>query len=208
MSTICGPNIIEDGLVMYLDAANTKSYPGTGTTWYDLSGNGAHGALLNGITWNPAGYFTFDGVDDGVDGFNVPQNYVDLYIGMNSSGSSGTGIEMVVGKYNDIDKSFRISSGFFNNGWDVNDWSYGQDSYNFINGVFNPGTTSLLNKWSIVRLVNQNSSFSPPFVYSLSSDFYNRRYKGSIAFVLMYNRILSNNEVLQNYNAHKSRFNL
>lgn len=35
-----GPKIVTDGLVLYLDAANTKSYPGTGSTWFDLSGNG------------------------------------------------------------------------------------------------------------------------------------------------------------------------
>lgn len=40
-----GPKIITDGLVLCLDAAISKSYPGSGTTWYDLSGNGHHGTL-------------------------------------------------------------------------------------------------------------------------------------------------------------------
>jgi hypothetical protein len=40
MSVFAGPKIIEDGLVLYLDASNEKSYPGTGTTWFDISGNG------------------------------------------------------------------------------------------------------------------------------------------------------------------------
>jgi hypothetical protein len=43
-----GPKIVTDGLVLYLDAANPKSYPGSGTTWYDVSGNGNHGAISNG----------------------------------------------------------------------------------------------------------------------------------------------------------------
>jgi hypothetical protein len=40
-----GPNIVRDGLVLALDAASPRSYPGSGTTWYDLSGNGNNGTL-------------------------------------------------------------------------------------------------------------------------------------------------------------------
>ena len=49
MGVFAGPNIIEDGLVMALDAANPKSYPGSGTTWFDVSGNG-NNATLNSVT--------------------------------------------------------------------------------------------------------------------------------------------------------------
>jgi type II secretion system protein G len=45
-------SIIKDGLVMYLDAGNTESYPGTGTTWFDLSGNSNNGTLVNGVSYN------------------------------------------------------------------------------------------------------------------------------------------------------------
>lgn len=46
------PQIVRDGLVLYLDAANPKSYSGSGTTWYDLTGNN-NNATLNGNTNNP-----------------------------------------------------------------------------------------------------------------------------------------------------------
>jgi hypothetical protein len=63
-----GPNIVTDGLVLVLalDAANTKSYPGTGTTWNDLSGNGNNGTLVNGVGYNSGngGSLVFDGVND------------------------------------------------------------------------------------------------------------------------------------------------
>lgn len=61
-----GPSILTNGLVMALDAANSKSYPGSGTTWTDLSGNGNSGTLTNGPTFNSAngGTIIFDGVDD------------------------------------------------------------------------------------------------------------------------------------------------
>jgi len=60
------PRIVTDGLVLCLDAANAKSYPGSGTTWSDLSGNGNNGTLVNGVGYNSSngGYLSFDGVND------------------------------------------------------------------------------------------------------------------------------------------------
>lgn len=59
-------SIVRDGLVLHLDAANVKSYPGTGTAWNDLSGNSNNGALTNGPTYSSAnnGTIIFDGVND------------------------------------------------------------------------------------------------------------------------------------------------
>ena len=65
MSVHGGPNIIEDGLVLCLDAANPKSYPGSGTTWFDLSRNKNNGTLVNGVNYDDSsGSMTFDGVND------------------------------------------------------------------------------------------------------------------------------------------------
>ena len=47
-----GPDIVTDGLVFAVDAGSTRSYPGTGTTWYKFSGS-ANGALNNGVSYNP-----------------------------------------------------------------------------------------------------------------------------------------------------------
>jgi hypothetical protein len=60
------PRIVTDGLVLCLDAANRKSYPGSGTTWFDLSGNARNGAFTNGATFDSgnAGSLSFDGTDD------------------------------------------------------------------------------------------------------------------------------------------------
>jgi hypothetical protein len=62
------PSIVTSGLVLCLDAANRKSYPGSGTTWKDLSGNGNTGTLTNGPTFDSAngGSLVFDGVNDHV----------------------------------------------------------------------------------------------------------------------------------------------
>lgn len=66
MGIAYGTKIVRDGLVLQLDAANTKSYPGTGTTWTDLSGNNNNGTLVNGTGYSndSKGLLVFDGVDD------------------------------------------------------------------------------------------------------------------------------------------------
>ena len=68
MSTLQGGpgNIVTNGLVLYLDAANTLSYTSGYTVWNDLSGNNNNGTLVDGPTFSSgnAGSIVFDGVDD------------------------------------------------------------------------------------------------------------------------------------------------
>ena len=66
MSYHNGPRIVTDGLVIYVDAGNSKSYPGTGTSWYDISGSGNDGTLINDVGFNSdnGGSLVFDGVND------------------------------------------------------------------------------------------------------------------------------------------------
>ena len=69
MSFNYSPKIVTNGLILYLDAANNRSYPGTGTTWIDLSKNGNNGTLINfgaQTIWNSSngGSIVFDGSDD------------------------------------------------------------------------------------------------------------------------------------------------
>ena len=66
MALAHSPRIVTDGLVFALDAGNTKSYPGSGTAWTDLSGNSNNGTLTNGPTYSSAdgGSIVFDGTND------------------------------------------------------------------------------------------------------------------------------------------------
>jgi uncharacterized protein (TIGR02145 family) len=72
--------VVTSGLVMHLDAGNTASYPGSGTTWTDLSGNGYNGTLVNGPTYSSSngGSIVFDGTDDVASFGNI------LNLGLNS----------------------------------------------------------------------------------------------------------------------------
>ena len=70
MGIFGGPRpIITDGLVLNIDAANPQSYPGNGTVWNDMSGNGYTGSLENGVIWEPEnnGYWNLSSS-------NIPEN--------------------------------------------------------------------------------------------------------------------------------------
>lgn len=66
MSLGHGASIVRNGLVLHLDAANSKSYPGSGTSWFDLASSSYTGSLINGVAYSPdnKGILTFDGTND------------------------------------------------------------------------------------------------------------------------------------------------
>ena len=63
MGIFRGPNIVRDGLVLNLDAKNSKSYGGSGNTWTDLSGNGYNATKQGNATWNSNGWWEFRNVN-------------------------------------------------------------------------------------------------------------------------------------------------
>lgn len=63
MAVFAGPNIIEENLVMCIDASNPKSYPGTGTTWFDLTTNNYDSTMV-GVSYNSNGYMSFPGTGE------------------------------------------------------------------------------------------------------------------------------------------------
>jgi hypothetical protein len=201
------PKIVTDNLVLCLDAANPLSYPGSGNTWYDLSGSNNHGTLGTTSLWNNSGKFmSFDGSNSSnIIVGSISQVQRDIIIGMYSEGSSGTGLEMVY-SVNNSDYSFRTQNGSIryiaNNG---NDFSYQYENDIRLNGQSISQNTDIVGRWIIIRLVSRNTN---SFIYSISSNFLNRRYKGKIQFIHAYSNILSNDKINQNYLATKGRFGL
>jgi len=90
------PRIVTDGLVLCLDAANPKSYPGTGTTWTDLSSNAYSITAVNGVGYSSSngGYLTFDGLDDHCHTNVTPNNFA--WTPNGSIGMQSMSIEMWV----------------------------------------------------------------------------------------------------------------
>jgi hypothetical protein len=220
-----GPNVVTNGLVLNLDAANTKSYVSGSTTWRDLSGNNNSGSLINGPTFNSqnGGSIVFDGVDDFVNcGYvmNFSSSFtIELTFKTTFTGSNG----IICSKYDFTDPNFwfgvnngklTFSINVFTSGKaepasisNVNDgnWYIGHAIYNSTN----------YNASLYLNSVLQNSITGNQAFTDVNRSYYIARFNpttlyfpGTIAYNKVYNRVLSPSEVLQNYNALKSRFNL
>jgi hypothetical protein len=208
-----GPDVSESGLVLALDAANSKSYPGSGTTWTDLSGNGNTGTLTNGPTYSGAngGSLVFDGVNDYVQFTSTSVQTVCFWGRMDADipnqgalvATSATG-----------DGSLRTSpAGTFRTSPDGNDFHSGYESSLMINGVSNlssdgaggftiPGGRTLFQDFYVGAIGNARN------ISTISHTFLGRVYKGRVYAVYLYNRQLTNAELLQNYNALRGRFSI
>lgn len=100
MAVYGGPDIVTDGLVLCLDAGNSRSYPGSGTTWIDLSGNGNNGTLVGGVNYNSAnkGSLVFDGVNDYVSLTNndgLGNSFSSFSIDLTIRPRTGTGVSNI-----------------------------------------------------------------------------------------------------------------
>jgi hypothetical protein len=236
VSCAAGPDISESGLVLALDVGNTKSYPGSGTTWTDLSGNGNNGTLVNGVGYsgNNLGSLSFDGVNDYVDlnksfiSSNEIQTTTSSYTleaWINVRSSSGTdsnaaniignagnyGVGMQVGVSNGnprMNYGFRFTNNFYGSEFSYNTWTH--------------ICLSRINGQSVKAYLNGNLdvSFSSTELSVPSGQTYeNMRigngaarvtgfYDGYISGVRVYNRGLTDNEIQQNFIATRSRFSI
>lgn len=103
------PKIVTNGLVLYLDAANTRSYAGSGTVWNDLSRSGNNGTLVNGPTFNSGngGSIVFDGTNDFVsvsDNSTINGTSQTISVWFKNSGTYATGNQAaeIIGKHNAV----------------------------------------------------------------------------------------------------------
>ena len=210
------PSIVTNGLKVCFDAANPKSYPGSGTTWYDLSGNDNHGTLLNepSFSSDKGGCFTFDGTNDRISFTSVAIKTV-CFWGRLASGFAN--LAALVASSAGGDGSLRVEApgqgGRFRSPGDTNDFQKsGFASQMMINGEANLAVSSGQLVVPHGRTMLQDyyvGALGPNRMLStISHNFSNRRYKGRVYAVLLYNRHLTSSELLQNYHAFKGRFGL
>ena len=226
------PRIVRDGLALYLDAANTKSYPGSGTTWTDISGKGNNGTLTNGPTFSSdnLGSIVFDGSNDHIGSIGTATD-----LGINDTSSSfsysvwfktgGTSEYYMFDNYDGSsqDISFRLDAGKLElylrgSGGFINATRYGSYTLNaWNNAVYNfDSSTSPDTFTAYLNGINTGSStanFSGNFESGSSFRIGMRPaggglFPGSMACVMLYNKSLTEAEVKQNYNALKGRFGL
>ena len=188
------------GLVLSLDAANPKSYPGTGTTWFDLSGNNYHFTLgASGITWNNAGYFSLtDAGGATYNGSTTTSATSTLVFWMRTVdvqslfwyGPTGN---HYVGAYRVGNKEYYGNAGTPDFYMDTLDYPNIYDY--FIDG-----------KWHMVEFKNTNlSTWTTSYFNTYPSYTFG---DGACALIMIYNRNLTQQESVQNYNATKARFGL
>ncbi|KHJ36579.1 hypothetical protein PBAC_32410 [Pedobacter glucosidilyticus] len=210
-ATIADGPIINSGLVVNLDAGNTASYSGTGTTWTDLSGNGNHATLQNGVSYNSGngGYLRFDGANDIVSSINLSSytNFT-LEIWIYDTRSSG---ERDILSYNGNAGSYTFNgSSFRTDGNGLGGRSYGTVGQPPLNTWYRfcitKGANLFINQTKHTGTGNENPYGVLNFGGTRSD--VNSRLNGRIAIVRIYNRTLTDLEIQQNYNALKSRFGL
>ena len=223
MASSLGPNTSDSGLVLCLDAADKNSYIGSGITWTDVSGNNRIGILTNSPTFNSGnnGYITFDGVDDFTDITFVPEQTdsplsVFSWVYLNSLPTAGVasgiwGHYGVSGNchFEMYTSNSRLRLGNINNStlpvFPVGMWTYtgftstGTDHIYYVNAqsqaTWSGSTGAILgNPSATVHMVGRSDA--------------GRTWIGRIATTSVYNRVLSPTEILQNYDATKSRFGL
>ena len=242
MSLNHSPKIVTDGLVLCLDAASRKSYPGSGATWFDRSGNGNHGTLTNGPTFSSAngGSLVFDGTDDyvacsGLSGSfssftvivwfypTVVINYKNVLDCNNSynglTGNIGPRLEMnslgnlgfVYSNITSSNESYYShevkASGLTPNNWHCASITYNGEtntSVTFYNGL--PTGLSRVTTGSVTGFIGVMNNIT----IGKGFNFFpvNRIFTGKISNVHIYRRSLTSQEILQNFNATRGRYNL
>jgi hypothetical protein len=225
MSTVSnwrGPSIVKDGLVLYLDAGSPNSYyDKSSTTWKDISGGSNNGTLTNGPTYNTdsGGSIVFDGTNDYVDitalslstwtvscffkSANVSGNFKGIIeFALTIDGRSGIGINANGKPLISYPPSKYVVSADAT--VDTSTWYHLTGTYDgttaklYLNGVIqNMGGVN-----SSINAVTLNKIFIGNF--AVGSYYLN----GNVSIVNIYNRTLSATEILQNFNATKTRFGL
>ena len=187
--------IVTSGLVMELDAMNPKSYSG-GTTWYDLSGNGNDSTLYNGTT-NTDESIVFDGIDDYMRTSTISDvTSISMWVNYYNTGPSGSWRYLIDARNNMPNSWFVPSNGSFGSNW---------SSTIRING----STASIgdieFNQWFHLYIETTGGSYDTKINF-MSRYTANEQAGGEISAIQVYNRSLTANEVLQNYNAGRNRF--
>ena len=216
MASKSGPDIIEDGLVLCLDAASKRSYPGTGTVWTDLKG-GNNGTLINGPTFDAenGGGIVFDGSDDYMGTISTPNETGELtcevamnYDALNAYRNvfeAGSNIRPMlwIDPANKLECSYPPPNGY------TSPSSYaGQDIIATV--IYNSNSSPGVKLYVNGSFVGQNSQAHPAWANPRDFYFFNRAassvFSGTAYFFRFYNRALTADEIRRNYLSTKERF--
>jgi hypothetical protein len=224
MAVAYNPQIVTSGLVLYLDAGNVKSYPGSGTTWTDLSGNGNNGTLINEPTYSStnSGSFVFDGSNNVSITGSITVSEVTFSVWLKTNGfqldfagilnSRGTDNSGMIFSFNSVALGYN--------------WNDLYEASHFYSGLVPPNgswcmcvvaVTSteaklyLCQSSGITTAINtmeHEPTTLDALQLGLDDDAFPLYFNGNIAQASIYNRALTASEVQQNFNALRGRFGL
>lgn len=222
MALAHNPRIVTDGLVLCLDAANPKSYSGSGTAWGDISGNGNNGTLVNGVgyTTDNKGAMVFDGVDDSssISGLNfVGFTGLTINIWYFSNINASTALTRASSVSNGFILHYRgagfylvSNTGAVSNylGWQTtlpfNEWLMLSATWNgstmklYVNGIKQPNERSFSGTLATINtiLLGYNFNTTQPWT------------NGKISSFTLYNKELTPEEIQQNFQATRGRYGI
>lgn len=232
MSAYGGPSIVSSGLVLNLDAGNLKSYPGSGTTWTDLSGNSNAGTLTNGPTFDSAngGSLVFNGTNQygvcsALANYNFGSALTVEFVHKNVSSANyrgvvsnvyitGTGFDFRYGRENYFGGTNNgtrlgciittsVTTYSVNINAEVNLWGHYCFTYN------GSVLQSYKNGQAFTSIAASGSLGSNTNPVTIARNSNNGEYLlGSLPVVKLYTRALSAAEVTQNFNALRGRYGL
>jgi hypothetical protein len=224
MSLGHGTSIVRSGLVLHLDAANPKSYPGSGTVWADLSGNGNNATLVNGMGYSSTykGYLVQDNTDDYVNtNYTAPTSNFTIsmwgrrtstvywsVLWANETYNSALGYMAIITASNNL---YFGKSGAFAPTVTIPDssaWSY----YTF--SLDASGNYNTYHNGALLNTRNSTVSASIPQTIKIGTRHNNAgtgytdtRY-GHCSLFTTYNRVLSSVEIQQNFEATRGRYDI
>ena len=217
-----GAPVVDSSLQLWLDAGQSSSYSGTGTTWTDLSVNGRNGTLTNGPTYSATngGSIVFDGTNDFVQctgSLTVTAATFVAWIRRNGNQGQYDGILFSRGT-NTTGMNFQVSNqlGYH--------WNDAGNTYNWQSGLTIPdltwcmvavsvtstAATAYLCQTSGITTATNTVSHASSVLDDINivwDDSAARYFNGNIATAMIYNRALTAAEITQNYNALCGRFN-
>lgn len=213
------PSIVTSGLMLCLDAANPRSYPGSGTTWYDVSGNGYQAlmsnlSVANWVTYNGNKVFETNDTNNQnfyIPSFPFPQSGRTYEIWLNSKSFSigwqtwfddGGGERILFGTstntvqiYPDLNFTANLSSGNWYQLVYTLAGAAGTTANAYVNG-------------SLIGTGTYNSVIATSGTLYILGDTVSEITSCYCSIARVYNRVLSETEVLQNFNALRGRYGL
>ena len=227
--TLSGVSVIDNsinsnGALLYLDAGNSASYPGSGTAWTDLSGNSRNGTLTGGPTYTSAdgGAIVFDGSDDFVQcSGSLTVTAATFVIWLRRNGPQGSFDGIMYSRGTNI-----TGISFFETTNKISyTWNNAVNTYTWDSGLTIPDLTwcmiavSVTSTSATAYLCQSSGITSATNIVSHTSTVLDdiklaqddqgaRFFNGRIATAMIYNRALSAGEITQNFNALRGRYGL